>query len=106
VLSPFAKKAYISKAFHSHVSIVKFCEITFGLQSINTRNAASDNMPDCFDFQQVPLPAPTLKTHPKPKPKPKPKTKKPKTKPKTKPKSKPRKPAQTKSTKKQKSTHK
>ena len=58
VLSPYARKGHISKARHSHVSIVRFCEVTFGLKSLNARTAASDGMEDCFDFTQQPLPAP------------------------------------------------
>jgi phospholipase C len=58
VLSPYARKGYISKARHSHVSIVRFCENTFGLPSLNARTAAADGMEDCFDFAQSPLPPP------------------------------------------------
>ena len=58
VLSPYARKGYISKARHSHVSLVKFCETTFGLPSLNARTTASDGMEDCFDFKQMPLPPP------------------------------------------------
>jgi phospholipase C len=75
VLSPYAKKGYISKTFHSHVSVVKFCETTFGLGPLNARDAASDDMSDCFDFMQTPLPPPSWskgKPTPGPKPKPKP----------------------------------
>lgn len=54
VVSPYSRKG-ISKAFHSHVSIVKFCETTFGLPALNARDAASDDMSDCFDFNQAPL---------------------------------------------------
>ena len=57
VLSPYSRKG-ISKAFHSHVSIVKFCETTFGLPALNARDAASDDMSDCFDFNQTPLAPP------------------------------------------------
>ena len=32
VLSPYAKPAYISKQQHSHVSLLAFCEKTFGLR--------------------------------------------------------------------------
>ncbi len=60
VISPYARKGYISKAFHSHVSLVKFCEKTFGLSSINARDAAADDMSDCFDFTQTPLSPPPL----------------------------------------------
>ena len=55
VVSPYAKKGYISKVLHSHVSIVKFCETTFGLSTVNKRDSASDDMLDCFDFTQKPL---------------------------------------------------
>ncbi|MEO8861578.1 MAG: alkaline phosphatase family protein, partial [Ginsengibacter sp.] len=60
VVSPYAKSAYISKVLHSHVSLVKFCETVFGLKSINGRDSASDDMMDCLDFSQSPLPAPKL----------------------------------------------
>jgi phospholipase C len=54
VISPYAKRG-ISSKFHSHVSLVKFCEVTFGLKAINARDAASDGMEDCFDFGQAAL---------------------------------------------------
>jgi len=91
VISPYAKRG-ISSKFHSHVSLVKFCEVTFGLKAINARDAASDGMEDCFDFGQAalgpptsPMPTPTPKPKKVPKPKPK---KKPKAKTKTKTKTK------------------
>lgn len=55
VISPHAKRGYVSQAQHSHVSLVKFCETTFGLPSLNARTKASDGMDDCFDFAQPPL---------------------------------------------------
>jgi phospholipase C len=58
VLSPFARKGHVSKALHSHVSLVKFCETNFGLPSLNARTAAADGMTDCFDLSQAPLPPP------------------------------------------------
>jgi phospholipase C len=58
VISPYSKKG-ISSVFHSHVSLVKFCEVTFGLKPLNARDAASDDMSDCFDFTQTSLPPPT-----------------------------------------------
>jgi phospholipase C len=54
VLSPYARQGYISQAMHSHVSLVKFCETTFGLPPLNALDAASDDMSDCFDFSQRP----------------------------------------------------
>jgi len=57
-LSPYAKPGFISKTLHSHVSLVKFCETTFGLPSLNKRTTATDGMTDCFDFSHAPLPPP------------------------------------------------
>jgi len=57
VISPYSKQG-IAKAFHSHVSLVKFCETTFGLKPLNARDGASDDMSDCFDFTKKPLPPP------------------------------------------------
>jgi phospholipase C len=57
VMSPYAKRG-INSNFHSHVSIVKFCEKAFNLPELNARTAASDDMSDCFDFEQTPLPPP------------------------------------------------
>jgi phospholipase C len=62
VLSPYAKAGFISHTQHSHISLVKFCETTFGLPAINKRDQASDGMADCFDFSQNPLPPPTPAT--------------------------------------------
>ncbi len=58
VISPYSKRA-IATAFHSHVSVVKFCEVTFGLKPLNARDQASDDMSDSFDFKQKPLAPPT-----------------------------------------------
>ncbi len=58
VLGPFARSGYISKVVHSHVSLVKFCETTFGLKTLNSRDAGADDMADCFDFTRSPAPAP------------------------------------------------
>jgi len=58
VISPYSKRG-IAKGFHSHGSLVKFCETTFGLKPLNARDQASDDMSDCFDFKQTPLPPPT-----------------------------------------------
>ncbi|MGH9397052.1 MAG: phospholipase C [Terriglobia bacterium] len=52
VLSPYAKGGYISSVLHSHVSLLKFCEDTFRLPSLNARDAGADGMTDCFDFTQ------------------------------------------------------
>jgi phospholipase C len=53
-LSPYAKRGYVSHTRHTHVSLVKFCLVTFGLASINQRDAASDGMEDCFNVSRPP----------------------------------------------------
>ena len=58
VLSPYAKRGHISKVLYSHVSLLKFCETTFGLGPLNKRDASADDMSDCFDFQQRLTPPP------------------------------------------------
>jgi phospholipase C len=59
VLSPYAKKGFVSHAMHSNISLLKFCENNFGLPSLNARTATADGMEDCFDLTQSPLPPPT-----------------------------------------------
>jgi len=58
VLSPYAKQAYLSKVFHSHVSVTKFCEKTFGLATLSQRDAQADDLSDCFDLGKTPAPPP------------------------------------------------
>jgi phospholipase C len=60
VLSPYAKSGHISKALHSHVSLLKFCETQFGLPHLNQRDAKADDMADCFDFTRQPAAPPRL----------------------------------------------
>jgi phospholipase C len=60
VVSPYAKRAYISKTLRSHISLVKFCETLFGVKSIQARLATADDMSDCFDATQTPLPPPVF----------------------------------------------
>ncbi|TMG13780.1 MAG: hypothetical protein E6I01_11440, partial [Chloroflexi bacterium] len=44
VLSPYAKAGHVSHVQHSHVSLVRFCESTFGLKALNARDRAADDM--------------------------------------------------------------
>jgi phospholipase C len=57
VLSPYAKPGYVCSQDNSHVSLLKFCETTFGLDALTDRDAQSNGMSDCFDFAQAPLAA-------------------------------------------------
>jgi len=54
VVSPYAKHGYVSHTVHEFGSILKFTEDVFGLPSLGTRDAISDDLSDCFDFTQQP----------------------------------------------------
>ena len=58
VVSPFARAGYVSKQVHSHVSLLRFCELNFKLKAVNSRTATADGMADCFDYAQAPQPPP------------------------------------------------
>jgi phospholipase C len=59
VLSPYVKSGYISKALHSHVSLLKFCCTQFGVPAWNDRLKKADDMSDCFDFTRQPAGVPS-----------------------------------------------
>jgi phospholipase C len=60
VVSPYAKAKYISKNQHDFGSILKFIEGIFSLPSLGYADAAADDLSDCFDFNQTPLPFQTI----------------------------------------------
>jgi phospholipase C len=51
VISPFAKKDYVSHVVHDHTSILKFIETKFNLGAMTKRDANADNLLDSFDFK-------------------------------------------------------
>ena len=64
VVSPYAKAAYISHVNHDFGSILKFVEKVYGLAEIDPAvgyaDSRSDDLSDCFDFNQTPLPFKTI----------------------------------------------
>lgn len=50
VISPFAKKNYISHVQMDNVSILKFVQNTFGLPPLNARNQLGSDLSDMFSF--------------------------------------------------------
>jgi len=56
VLSPYAKPGCISHTRFDFTSPLKLIETRYGLPPLTARDAAANNMLDCFDFQQKPLP--------------------------------------------------
>jgi phospholipase C len=54
VISPYAKKNYVSHAVMDHVSVLKLVQWNWALPALNTRNGASGDMFDMFDFTAEP----------------------------------------------------
>ncbi len=60
VISPYAKKGYVSHTQYEFGSILKFMESTFGLASLNTTDVRANDLTDVFDFTQKPRPFKTI----------------------------------------------
>ncbi len=56
VISPYAKPGHISHARYDFTSPLKLIEERFGLKPLTLRDGATNDMRDCFDFAQKPLP--------------------------------------------------
>ena len=54
VVSPFAKKNYVSHTVADHTAWLKLVEARFGLSSLTKRDAAQMDMTEFFDFVNVP----------------------------------------------------
>jgi phospholipase C len=50
VLSPFARRHYVSHIVHEHTSITRLIETVFDLPALTARDANSDALLDMFDF--------------------------------------------------------
>ncbi|MCC7359041.1 MAG: hypothetical protein IT317_06175 [Anaerolineales bacterium] len=60
VISPYARSGYVAHTRCSQLSILKFVEALYSLEPLTERDAAAENMLDCFDFNQAPLAPLTL----------------------------------------------
>jgi phospholipase C len=62
VISPFAKRNYVSHVVHDHTSVLRFIETKFNLGALTRRDANADNLLDCLDFRRPPafIEPPTL----------------------------------------------
>ena len=60
VISPYARAGYISHVDHDFGSILNLVEKTFGLPSLGYADARADDLSDCFDFSQAPIPFKTI----------------------------------------------
>jgi phospholipase C len=50
VISPFAKRDYVSHVVHDHTSVLKFIETKFNLGAMTYRDANADDLLDTLDF--------------------------------------------------------
>jgi phospholipase C len=55
-ISPYARRRYVSHVPHEFGSLLKFTEEVFGLGSLGTTDARSDDLSDCFNFKKNPMP--------------------------------------------------
>lgn len=55
VVSPYAKRGYVSHLTHDFGSILKFIEEDFNLPSLGYADARADDLLDCFDLNQSPI---------------------------------------------------
>jgi phospholipase C len=51
VVSPFARRGYVSHRVHSHTSITRLVEALIGAPALTNRDANSDALLDLFDFE-------------------------------------------------------
>lgn len=58
VVSPFAKKNYVSHTVADYTAILKLIEVRFQVPSLTQRDAAQMDMTEFFDFQNVPWTTP------------------------------------------------
>jgi phospholipase C len=54
VVSPYAKRHYVSHAIYDHTSILRFIETKFNLPALTRRDANAAPLNDLFDFTQTP----------------------------------------------------
>jgi phospholipase C len=61
VISPYSQSGVIVHTTYDFTSLLKLVETAFGLGTLTGRDASSNNMLDCFNFSQSPLPPIILK---------------------------------------------
>jgi phospholipase C len=54
VISPFAKRNYVSHVVHDHTSVLRLIETKFNLGALTRRDANASNLLDCLDLYRRP----------------------------------------------------
>jgi phospholipase C len=62
VISPYARRGYVSHVQHEFGSFLKFSEEVFHLPSLGLVDVRADDFADCFDFTQSPQPFRAVQT--------------------------------------------
>ncbi|MGA2537430.1 MAG: alkaline phosphatase family protein [Terracidiphilus sp.] len=65
VVSPYAKRGYVSHQVYETASLLTYMEKNYGLPNLGTRDANANDLSDCFDYSQTPAkyaPIPTSVT--------------------------------------------
>jgi phospholipase C len=70
IVSPYARRNYVSHVVHDHTSILKLVETKWNLPALTFRDANADNLLDSLDFRRPAfreppkLPEPGRTSHP------------------------------------------
>ena len=62
IISPYARKGYISHTTYEFSSFLSFVEKRYHLPPLTARDRQANDMLDAFNFDQAPLPPMTLRT--------------------------------------------
>jgi phospholipase C len=54
VVSPYARRRYVSHVVHDHTSILKLVETKWNLPALTYRDANADDLLDCLDLARRP----------------------------------------------------
>jgi phospholipase C len=60
VVSPYAKKNYVSHTVTDYTAMLKFIETRFNIPALTKRDAAQEDMTEYFDFSNPPWMTPPL----------------------------------------------
>ena len=62
IVSPYARKGFVSHVHYEHGSILKFVEDTFGLGRLSASDARATSPENCFNFNKPPRPFQVIPT--------------------------------------------
>ncbi len=62
IISPYAKKGFVSHTVYEFSSLLKFVEERYGLAPLTARDTEANDVTDSFNFSQQPLPPLVLQT--------------------------------------------